>query len=430
MVPPSRDVTPPRHAVGMTSTAEMVRVAEGVELPADLVAMLDAVDRYVADVTARILVAADRDGDCHDDGHRSLRPWVNAHLNTSRRDANDDVRLAALGAAHPLVLSLLGDGALSVSHARALADTYANPRLHDAFAVSISWLCQLATTSSFDVFAARLHTWAQLADTDGADPDPQEQRRAHVGTVADTTYLDAAVPGVAGAEIAEILERFTQAEFTPTGPTARPFTATPCAPPCSPAPPCNGEPTHSSPSSTGRPAPSRVSRGPRAGGQHRHRPTHLRGAAGRNDRGPARRVRHLRPGPHLECHRVGDTDPASRGRHRRHHRPRAPCRRRLGQHRHRVRPQAPAVHRVVPGRGDRPVPAPDQRPMSVAPLRVPTNPHRPHRPPPPPLPDRPRQRRTALPAPQLVEDAGYQTWRDQHGQWHTVRPDGTPITPA
>lgn len=173
----------------------------------------DYARRRLTAATARIIAAADRDGDCHDDGHRATRAWVNAHLRTSRRDATTDVRLAALGAAHPIVLTLLDGGVISVSHARALADSFANPRLHDAFARSVSWLCELATSSSFDVFSAQLHTWAQLADTDGPVPDPDEHRRAHIGTVADTTYLDAAIPGVAGAEVAEILERFTQAEF-------------------------------------------------------------------------------------------------------------------------------------------------------------------------------------------------------------------------
>jgi len=69
--------------------------------------------------TAKVIVAAQRDGDFFDEGHRHLRPWVKSHVNTSRREALHDVQVATIGAAHPVVISLLEGGGLGVAQARA-----------------------------------------------------------------------------------------------------------------------------------------------------------------------------------------------------------------------------------------------------------------------------------------------------------------------
>lgn len=180
------------------------------------VAVAEYARRTLTAGVARVIGAAERDADFADDGHRAVRPWVNAHVNTSRTDAVRDVQIAALGREHPVVIELLAAGSLGVAQARQLALVHANPRVGESFAAALPHLLELATDRTYDDFLDKLRRWTQAADADGShrDHDAAHQgRRAHASTVGSTTYLDAAVGTYQGAELIEILDRFTDAQF-------------------------------------------------------------------------------------------------------------------------------------------------------------------------------------------------------------------------
>lgn len=201
-------------------------VVTGIERLLDDAELLDArelagrlqeaarIARVVASVEARLVSVAERSEAYRDDAHRSVRNWVQATVRVRRGEADDLVRLAALGAAHPVVIEHLAGGTLGIAQAHALARVHANARVADRVGDVLDAFVTVAEQAPYETFVAHLRSWEQLTDSDGVDPDRGHDRR-HAGctTLDGTTYLNARLSGVQGAEVAEILERFAHAEF-------------------------------------------------------------------------------------------------------------------------------------------------------------------------------------------------------------------------
>lgn len=182
----------------------------------DLLQTTERLTRTLSAVRAAVVAEADRRESFRDDGHVSARTWVVASTALPGGDATRLVRLAKVCTAHPVVWEHLAAGTLGIAQAAELGRVHANGRVRSAFAEVVGAFVVVAECEPYDSFVARVRQWERLADADGSHRDADlahERRRAHLSTIGDVTYLDAAVGAANGAELAEILDRFTKAEF-------------------------------------------------------------------------------------------------------------------------------------------------------------------------------------------------------------------------
>jgi hypothetical protein len=99
---------------------------------------------------------------------------------------------------------------------RELGRVYANPRCGDQLGSVIDRLVELAGEAPHEGFARAVRQWERLADADGAYRDGEAAhagRRARMVIVGDDGYLDARMGAVQFAQMKEVFDRFTQAEF-------------------------------------------------------------------------------------------------------------------------------------------------------------------------------------------------------------------------
>jgi hypothetical protein len=145
----------------------------------------------------------------------------------------------------------------------------------------------LAQTHLHEVFARAVRHWERLADADGAHrahDTAHAGRTATMSLVGDTGYLDARVGAAQYAAVRAVFDRFAQAEFAAEWDQLR-------APVGDDACPGVLERTEAqrradalaaifARAATADPA----AKGPRTGGQHRHRPGRVRNPTGRHGR--------------------------------------------------------------------------------------------------------------------------------------------------
>ncbi len=194
---------------------EDVGVLDGRELAGRL-GDVERTIRKLEAVAVSIVAEADRREVFRDDGHVSVRGWVKASLRVADVTVTHRVRTAKLVRDLPACADALAAGRLGVDQVRELARLHANPRCGDQLAASVDGLIELATTHTFEVFKATARQWEQLADADGAHRDhdgAHTARTARAVAVGDEVYLEGRFGTAQGAAIAEVLERFTQAEF-------------------------------------------------------------------------------------------------------------------------------------------------------------------------------------------------------------------------
>jgi len=92
----------------------------------------------------------------------------------------------------------------------------ANPRCGDQLLDAADELVKAAKELPFEDFRIVAQQWEQFADTDGAHNSHEaahQGRRVSTSTMGDTFHLQGQFGAIQGAEIAEILSRFEQAEF-------------------------------------------------------------------------------------------------------------------------------------------------------------------------------------------------------------------------
>lgn len=185
----------------------------------ELAADLRDVERLMRCCEARvvsILDRADRLGVYSVDGHRSIRSWAAATVNWSGRECRDRARTVHLVRDLPSVADDLAAGTIAIAPVRELARLRANPRCGEHLVDAADELVNAAKTLPFDDFRIVAEQWEQFADADGAHNSHEgahQGRRVSTSAMGDTFHLQGQFGAIQGAEIAEVLSRFEQAEF-------------------------------------------------------------------------------------------------------------------------------------------------------------------------------------------------------------------------
>jgi len=187
----------------------------GEGLAARLVA-LERIVRRAEAATVAVLDEADRAGVWRVDGHASVRGWARATVRWSFVELRDRMRTLTLFRDAPAVATELAVGRIGVAQVRELARARANPRVGAELVEAVPLLVEHAEQLPFDEFRICVQRWEALADVDGTHHDHEAAhlgRRAQASMVGNTFYLDAAGGAVDGVAMIEILSRFEQAQF-------------------------------------------------------------------------------------------------------------------------------------------------------------------------------------------------------------------------
>jgi uncharacterized protein DUF222 len=185
----------------------------------DLAARLGDVERAIRKleaVTVSIVASADRHELFREDGHASVRGWVKASVRVSDHTVTHRVRTARLCTALEQVHDRLAAGTLGIDQVRELARVHANPRCGDQLPAMIGRLLELSEAAPHEGFVRAVRQWERLADADGAHRDSESAhagRSARMVLVGDDGYLDARMGAAQFAQMKEVFDRFTQAEF-------------------------------------------------------------------------------------------------------------------------------------------------------------------------------------------------------------------------
>ncbi len=180
---------------------------------------------------AAVMNTVERDGSYGEDGHLNVRSWALAVTNWSPGEATARARMARALTALPAVHDAFTAGELGSCQVRAFARAHANPRVTAQLPGSEGLLLEDALALRFQEFNGRIRGWTELADADGAHRrhgDSHRMRSARLTDVGDETLLAANLGTMQGAEMREIFEAFCDAEFAadleaagPTGVLAR-----------------------------------------------------------------------------------------------------------------------------------------------------------------------------------------------------------------
>lgn len=177
---------------------------------------LEHLRRRVEAGIAHVVATVSRRGLFRDDGCLSVASWLRKVVNLSHADVRRIRRLADFVSAHPAVAERMWSGRLASAPVARLADLHANPRVRDQLPFFLDTLVRYAETLPYDDFDVVARRWEQLADADGAHHSHEvvhASRDASVHTVGCSTHLDARLGNLQGAFVAEVFEKFVQAEL-------------------------------------------------------------------------------------------------------------------------------------------------------------------------------------------------------------------------
>lgn len=150
------------------------------------------------------------------DGHRSVKAWHRATVNCSAGAAVRRVRTVKLIRGVPVAAAAIAEGRLGIEQAHELARAYANPRCGHRLIEVAEVLVAAASTLSYEDFRELVRRWETLADLDGAharSDASRRHRRAALSLSAFGFHLDAMGPKLEGAAMVEVFNRFCDAEF-------------------------------------------------------------------------------------------------------------------------------------------------------------------------------------------------------------------------
>ena len=184
---------------------------------ATLFASLERVRRALEAAAATAFNAADERDMYHVDGHRSPQAFLQASVNLSNRERVERRQIADLVRLCPPVGPLLADGTLPVAHAVALGQLVANDRIarHRLLDAMTGFLLT-ANITPHDIFAKRVRDWGRLNDHDGSRLDAEashRNRNVHLTNVLDAFVLEGRFGNIQGAKMHAILQRFVDIEF-------------------------------------------------------------------------------------------------------------------------------------------------------------------------------------------------------------------------
>ena len=150
-----------------------------------------------------------------------MRGWLRATVRWSNQDCRRRLQTARLVAADLEVGARLRAGEVGVGQVEELARAHANPRCGEQLVGEAArTLLDHAGTMSFEDFRLCVRRWELLTDVDGAHRDAEvavERRSATVVAFDGVLHLAARGGAVHAASMIEVLRRFCDAEFATDG---------------------------------------------------------------------------------------------------------------------------------------------------------------------------------------------------------------------
>jgi hypothetical protein len=151
------------------------------------------------------------------DGHASMRGWLKATVRWSNQECQRRLQTARLVAADRAVGARLHAGEAGVAQVQELARAHANPRCGaELVGAAAKTLLDHAGSLSFEDFRLCVRRWELLADVDGAHRDAEavvERRTATVVEFDGVLHVGARGGAAHAASMVEIFQRFCDAEF-------------------------------------------------------------------------------------------------------------------------------------------------------------------------------------------------------------------------
>jgi hypothetical protein len=137
----------------------------------DLIIQMEQARANLDAAASRLLARFDTERCSQIDGLRTTRSWLAHRCQMSGATAARRVAVARLLSDLPVVAERFGEGRLSFDQAEAFARAR-NPRTAGAMTEDEVFLADLADALRVDQLASELRGWAEMVDTDGAEPDP------------------------------------------------------------------------------------------------------------------------------------------------------------------------------------------------------------------------------------------------------------------
>lgn len=211
-------------AVAVAHLADAVTALVGADLDALSGEELLEVERDLEVVRRRLDAATDRvagqvesSGAFGVDGHRGAAAALRHLGRLPGAEARARVRTARLLARLPAVAAAYDAGTIPTAHVRAIVRVASNPRVQEYLAVADPVFAEQASCEPYEAFAAWLREWERLADADGAarDADAAHARRRATVHADDEggVSVDARLAGLEGAVVAEVFDRYLEAEW-------------------------------------------------------------------------------------------------------------------------------------------------------------------------------------------------------------------------
>ncbi len=198
--------------------ADLKAFADGCD-PVVLDQMLREVEVEARRLEARravLLAATERRKVFRSDAHASMWGMLRANLGWSDAECRNRMRVARLCDRFPEALDTLATGSASVANIAEIARGFANPRVGEQIDAVLGGLLNDAARLEHDEIRTQVRRWETLTDVDGAHRQTgidHESRNAHVTEFAGIVTVIGTLTGIEGAEIHEIFQRFTDAEF-------------------------------------------------------------------------------------------------------------------------------------------------------------------------------------------------------------------------
>ena len=195
---------------------EALEGLDGREL-AELFKRLERLRRRTEGALAAVIGAVNERGVHGRDGHSNVNGWCRALGRWSDTECRDRIRTANLIRSCDRFRDAVMSGEIGVAQAHELGRVFANPRCGSQLVDVAEVMVDNATKLSHHEFRITVRRWELLADLDGAHKTAEaahEGRRAGIAEVGEEIHLHARGGLAQGAVMTEILERFCDAEFT------------------------------------------------------------------------------------------------------------------------------------------------------------------------------------------------------------------------
>lgn len=176
----------------------------------------DARRRRCEAETALVIAELDRRKVYRHDDHATMWGLLRASVGWSDRECRDRMRLGKLVVAFPDAGELLYDTRASVANVTEIARAHSNPRCGDEIETELGALLGSACRNEHDVLKADVGRWERSADKPAAHDAAErshDHRNAHFVNSADCAEFAARWGGVDGLANREIFDQFVQAEW-------------------------------------------------------------------------------------------------------------------------------------------------------------------------------------------------------------------------